>query len=140
MRISDWSSDVCSSDRYSGVITATEAGAAGAAATLLVWLVGSRLMREYFAPVTTAAFGTAVNRTLRTTTMIVSLLIGAYIFSYFLTATGTTQGVVTFITPLPVNRYVLLAVIILTYLVIVLFLSQLEIDRKSTRLNSSHQC
>src|SRR3546814_14276142 len=59
--------------------------------------------------------------------MIVSLLIGAYLFSYFLTATGTTQGVVTFITQLPVNRYVLLAVIILTYLVLGLFLSQLEI-------------
>src|SRR3546814_18222117 len=85
-------------------------------------------MREYFAPVTTAAFGTAVNRTLRTTTMIVSLLIGAYLISYFLTATGTTPGVVTFITQLPVNRYVLLAVIILTSLVLGLFRSPLEIS------------
>jgi C4-dicarboxylate transporter DctM subunit len=112
---------------YTGVITATEAGGIGAFVTLVVWVLGSRLMPKEMAPLTGRAFGLALDRTLRTTTMIVTLLIGAYLFSYFLTTTGLTQGVVSAITGLPVNRYVLLAAIIVIYLVLGLFLSQLEI-------------
>ena len=112
---------------YSGIITATEAGAAGAAATLVVWFVGRWVMREYFAPVTTRAFVTALDRTLRTTAMIVTLLIGAYLFNYFLTATGVTQGFVAYVTDLPFNRYVLLALLVAMYVFLGMFLSQLEI-------------
>lgn len=112
---------------YTGVITATEAGAIGAAVVLLVWLVGARIAPRDTEPVTIPALKQALDRSLRITTMIVVLLIGAYMFSYYLTATGVTHSAVDLVTGLDVNRYVLLAAIIVLYIVLGLFLSQLEI-------------
>ena len=50
---------------YTGVITATEAGGIGAFVTLVVWVLGSRLMPKEMAPLTGRAFGLALDRTLR---------------------------------------------------------------------------
>lgn len=112
---------------YTGVITATEAGGIGAAITLLVWIVAGRLAPQDANPITGRAFVRALDRTLRTTTMIVVLLLGAYLFSYYLTTTGLTQSAVSAISDLSVNRYVLLLAILGLYIVLGLFLSQLEI-------------
>lgn len=112
---------------YSGFVTTTEAGALGAIATLLVWMVGSKIWCGDFEAFTVNNFSSSVLRALRTTAMIVALLIGAYFFSYFLTSTGVTQSVVNWITGLEVDSWVVLAATILLLLVLGMFLSQLEI-------------
>lgn len=112
---------------YTGIVTTTEAGALGALATLLVWGVGSRVLRQDFAPLNRTNFSLSVLNTLKTTAMIVSLLIGAYFFSYFLTSTGVTRSVVRFIVGLDVAPWIVLMTTIALLLVLGMFLSQLEI-------------
>lgn len=112
---------------YAGVVTTTEAGALGAIATGLVWVAGSKLIRDEFDPLTGKTFTAAISRTLRATAMIVSLLIGAYFFSYFLTSTGVTRNVVNWIIGLDVAPVFVLAAIIVLLLILGMFLSQLEI-------------
>lgn len=112
---------------YSGVITATEAGAAGAGATFFVWLLAYRLFPDELVEPVYANVRKAVERALRTTTMILTLLIGAFIFSYFITSTGLTQALVAWVAGLGVNRYLILFFIILVLLFLGLFLSQTEI-------------
>lgn len=73
---------------YSGVFTATEAGAMGAGATFVVWCLGQGRRRGGLAPLGQGNLFRAIDRSLRTTAMLVSLLIGAYIFSYFIVSTA----------------------------------------------------
>lgn len=112
---------------YSGLVTTTEAGSLGAVATLLVWLAGSKILKRDFTPFNGANFFSSVVQTLKTTGMIVSLLIGAYFFSYFLTSTGVTHVVVESIVALNVAPWVVLASTIALLLLLGMFLSQLEI-------------
>lgn len=112
---------------YAGIVTTTEAGALGAIATLVVWGIGSLVWRDDFEAFTVGNFSSSVARALRTTTMIVSLLIGAYFFSYFLTSTGVTRSVVGWIVDLQVAPWVVLSATVLLLLVLGMFLSQLEI-------------
>lgn len=110
---------------YSGFVTATEAAAVGALATLLLWVLlaaikghtgGFRLDR--------GRFREALDNTLRTTTMIMILIVGAHFFGYYLTVTGMTQSFGSFIAELAINRHLILVLILLMYLVMGLFLSQ----------------
>ncbi|MEW6405613.1 MAG: TRAP transporter large permease [Chloroflexota bacterium] len=112
---------------YSGVITATEAGAAGAGATFFVWMLAYRIFPNDLVQPGYRNVRQAVERALRTTTMILTLLIGAFIFSYFITSTGLTQALVAWVAGLGLNRYLVLLFIIVVYLILGLFLSQTEI-------------
>ena len=55
------------------------------------------------------------------------LIIGAYFFGYYLTTTGITNSFVGYLTGLDVNRYIILVIILIGYLILGLFMSQLEI-------------
>lgn len=112
---------------YSGAVTTTEASAVGAACVFLVWVVLGRVPAAGLQPVTLRALRDAFDRTLRSTVMIVVLLIGAYIFSFYLTNTGITQLFIEHVSRLEVPRVVVLLCVILVYLFLGCFMSQLEI-------------
>ncbi|MBM4763219.1 TRAP transporter large permease [Bacillus sp. B15-48] len=104
---------------YSGFVTATEAGALGAFITLIVIILMRRINFK--------KFGVALNDTIRSTTMIMTIIIGAHIFSYFLTMTQVTQQLVLAIEGLEVSRYIILIIIILIYLILGFFMDQIAI-------------
>lgn len=104
---------------YSGLITATEAGAVGAFATFLIILFMGRLNKQ--------KLGIALSDTIKSTTMIMTIIIGAHIFSYFLTLTQSTQRIVGFIESLDVSRYLILIIIVLIYLILGFFMDQIAI-------------
>lgn len=104
---------------YGGIVTATEAGALGAFVTLIIIIIMRRLNLKKFL--------TAINDTIKSTTMILTIIIGAHVFSYFLTMTQSTQNLVTFINSLDISRYVILAIIIVIYLILGFFMDQIAI-------------
>jgi len=112
---------------YSGAITTTEASAVGAATVFLVWLLLSKVGAAGLQPMTVTGLKQAFDRTLRSTVMIVVLLIGAYIFSFYLTNTGVTQFFIEYVAEMNVPRLVILLCVILIYLILGCFMSQLEI-------------
>lgn len=112
---------------YAGIVTTTEAGALGAIATVLIWFAGSIIWKKDFNTFNRENLWSSILQTLKTTGMIVSLLIGAYFFSYFLTATGITRAVAESIIALDVEPWVVLLSTIALLLVLGMFLSQLEI-------------
>lgn len=73
------------------------------------------------------AFVRCLSRAAQTSAMIGLIVIGAHIFSYALTLTQSTQGLVAWTVSLEANRYVLLALILLMYLILGLFLDQIAI-------------
>lgn len=112
---------------YSGAITATEASAVGAASVFLVWTLLSRVRAAGLERVRWVSLKHAFDRTLRSTVMIVVLLIGAYIFSFYLINTGATQFFIQTVAQLDVHRIWILLAVILLYLILGCFMSQLEI-------------
>src|SRR5699024_9862418 len=104
---------------YSGIVTATEAGALGAFITLIVIIIMRRINKKKFSE--------ALNDTIRSTTMILTIIIGAHVFSYFLTMTQITQKIVTYVESLDVSKFIILSIIILIYLILGFFMDQIAI-------------
>ena len=92
---------------YIGLFTPTEAGAAGAAASFLIAIFRKRLKWPHFI--------SAVIGTLKTTSMIFMILIGAQIFNGFLTLSGIPAKLAAVVGNLPVPNYVTLIAILLMY-------------------------
>src|SRR5690606_18306147 len=105
---------------YGGIVTVTEVAAAGAVGALAIGaLVVRRLgWRDFFE---------SLERTTRTTAMIFAIVIGAHIFSYFLTMTLATQELVGFVAALDVPRGAILAILIVIYLILGCLMDQLAI-------------
>lgn len=112
---------------YSGAVTTTEASAVGASAVVLVWLALSRVPAAGLVPFTLSGLNLAFDRALSSTVMIIVLLIGAYLFSFYLILTGATQAAGAYILQLDWPPEAILAIVILLYLVLGMFMSQLEI-------------
>ena len=74
---------------YIGLATPTEAAAVGAFGALIIPLVRGRM--------NWVVFKEAVLKTIRITTMIFTIIIGAMVFGYFLTITQATQNLITLI-------------------------------------------
>ena len=95
---------------YGGLFTPTEAGGMGASGALLIGIVRGRLNR------------TEIRRSLlqavRTAAAVLTVLIGALLFGYFLTVTQTPQKVTEFLTGLGLGRYGVLALIMIMYIVL----------------------
>jgi C4-dicarboxylate transporter DctM subunit len=95
---------------YGGLFTPTEAGGVGACGAFLISVargkLGWRGLRE------------ALLRATRTASAVFTVLIGALLFGYFLTVTGTPQKVTTFLTGLGLGPYGVLVLIMLMYLVL----------------------
>ena len=95
---------------YGGLFTPTEAGGVGAIGALLIGVVRGKLT------------GVDIRRSLlqavRTAAAVLTVLIGALLFGYFLTVTQTPQKVTAFLTALGLGRYGVLALIMLMYIVL----------------------
>ncbi len=94
---------------FMGIFSANQAAAVGAALALLYLIV-----RRNF---TWSILCSCLRETIKTSGMIFLILIGAYVFGNFLTLTQMPRTLAAFITGLDVNRYVVLAVILLLYVV-----------------------
>lgn len=104
---------------YTGVATPTEASGLGAFGALLLALRTGR--------VTLPVALQALQRAVRTTCMILLIILGAHIFGYFFTLTQTTQQMVAWVGAMDVQPWVIMSVILLIYIVLGTFLDQIAI-------------
>jgi len=95
---------------YGGLFTPTEAGGMGAGGAFIIGVLRGRLSR--------ADVLTSLLQATRTAAAVFTVLIGALLFGYFLTITGTPQKVTEFLTSLGLGSYGVLSLILLMYLVL----------------------
>jgi len=94
---------------YAGFFTPTEAGAVGVAAVFLLGLLGRQLTKK--------GFVNSLLEASKVSAMIMLLIIGAKLFATFLTLTEVPITLTTFIEGLNVNRYAILAAILVIYII-----------------------
>jgi C4-dicarboxylate transporter, DctM subunit len=104
---------------YLGVATPTEVGALGA---FLSAAIGIALRRLTWASAVEAA-----RQTIKTSAMIFMILIGATIFGYYMAMSQIPQRVVAAVTELDLNRWAVIAGIILAYFVVSMFMDELPL-------------
>jgi C4-dicarboxylate transporter DctM subunit len=95
---------------YGGLFTVQEAAGVGATGTLSIGMLRGRLRW----PDIKAALISA----LRVSSAIMTIVVGAYLFGYFLTITQFTQNAVEFLVGLPVGPYGVLALVMVGYLIL----------------------
>jgi tripartite ATP-independent transporter DctM subunit len=95
---------------YFGLFTVNEAAGAGAVGTLLIGIARGQLGRR--------EIKAALIDSLRVSSAIMMIVLGAFLFGYFLTITQFTQKAVTFLTALPVGAYGVLAMVMVGYFVL----------------------
>src|SRR6202035_4287594 len=105
---------------YGGLFTPTEAGGMGAVGALLIGVFRGKLTRP--------EIRRSLLQAVRTAAAVLTVLIGALLFGYFLTITQTPQKVTAFLTALGLGRYGVLALIILTIPIIFPVILQLGFD------------
>jgi tripartite ATP-independent transporter DctM subunit len=104
---------------YTGVATPTEVGALGA---FLAGAIGVALRRLTWAGALEAA-----RQTIKTSAMIFMILIGATIFGYYMAMSQIPQRVVAVVTEMNLNRWVVIAGIIVAYFVVSMFMDELPL-------------
>ena len=95
---------------YAGWFTVTEAASMGAMGALVIGLVQRRLNAKVIMA--------CLVDSLRTTAAIFMIVIGAYLFGYFLAITQTTQKLIALLVGLPIGAYGVLAIILLMYFIL----------------------
>jgi len=103
---------------YGGFFTPTEAGAVGATVLLLVALVKGKL--------TWASLVQALQESTRISVMVLFLVAGANVFSYFLALSTIPMEVAGWASELQVSRYLVHVAILLMYLVLGCFLDAIS--------------
>lgn len=104
---------------YLGVATPTEASGFGALGAMLIAMWRRRLSR--------ANLLHALQRAARTSCMILMIVIGAKVFGFFVTMTGLTQSMVFALQNSGIEPWMIMAVIITTFLVLGFFMDQIAI-------------
>src|SRR6266567_2565114 len=104
---------------YTGIATPTEVGALGA---LLAGVIGAA-----FGRLTWADAIDAVRSTIRTSAMIFLILLGATIFGYYMALSRIPQDVVTAVTAMNLNRWVVIIGIVVAYFVISMFMDEIPL-------------
>ena len=95
---------------YFGLFTVNEAAGAGAVGTLLIGIARGQLGRR--------EIKAALIDSLRVSSAIMMIVLGAFLFGYFLTITQFTQKAVTFLTALPIGAYGVLAIVMVGYFIL----------------------
>jgi C4-dicarboxylate transporter, DctM subunit len=93
---------------YFGVFTPTEAAAMGVFGACVIGWVRGRMNAK--------VMQTALTETIRVSASIFTIVIGAYLFGYFLAIVGTTQALIDFIVHLPFDRYWILFFVLVMYI------------------------
>ncbi|MGQ2908131.1 MAG: TRAP transporter large permease [Aliihoeflea sp.] len=104
---------------YRGWATPTEAAAIGVAMALVI--------AAFHGAVTLANMRAALLGTVRTTSMVMFVIVGAYFLNYALGATGLGRQLTTFLNDLGLGPYGMLLVIILMYIVLGFFIETLAL-------------
>jgi tripartite ATP-independent transporter DctM subunit len=103
---------------YLGFINPTEAGAVGAFALLIIAVMKGRLSRQTLV--------SCLLEATRITVMVLFLVAGATVFSYFLALSTIPAQISAWIAGLEVSRHVVLAIIIMIYLFLGCFLDSIS--------------
>ena len=103
---------------YAGLATATESAALGVLAALAVAAWRRRL--------TLSVMREAIEGTMRTTAMIMAILIAAYFLNFVITSIGLTAQVNSYITSLGLSPMGLLLVVVVFYLILGMFMETLS--------------
>jgi len=104
---------------YGGVFTATEAAGCGACGALIIGILRGRLGWE--------EIKSSLVEAVRTAGSIFTIVVGAFLFGYFLVITQTPQKVSDFLTGLPVGPYGILVLILIMYLILGALMDELAI-------------
>ena len=92
-----------------GYFTPTEAGGVGTFAILILAVIGRKFnLKGYI---------TSLNEALRTTGMILMLIIGSTVLGHFIAVTNIPQATADWVAGLPVNRFLILTMIGFVYLI-----------------------
>ncbi len=103
---------------YFGWFSPTEAAAVGAAGAIVLALLSGRLDRK--------VIHDGVAETALTSGMIFMILIGAGIFNAFIESTGMTDELIALVNALELNRWWVMAVLMLTYIVLGALMDELS--------------
>jgi tripartite ATP-independent transporter DctM subunit len=104
---------------YAGIATATETAAVAAGVTLVFLVLARRLgVRGIYA---------AMARTVRISAMMLSIVVGALIFGYFLTITRATPELVEMISRSRLEPWMVFALVVLLYLILGVMMDQIAI-------------
>ena len=95
---------------YGGLFTVQEAAGLGATGTLVIGLLRGRLRARQIRA--------ALVDALRVSSAIMTIVVGAFLFGYFLTITQFTQQAVDWLVSLPIGAYGVLALVMVGYLVL----------------------
>ena len=102
---------------YAGIANATEAGALGAAAALIIALVTRQLSRKKIYKI--------MLETVKTTAFVMFLLVGTFVFIRFIALSRLPFFVTNLVLSLNVSTYIILFVIALMYVLMGMFLPQI---------------
>jgi tripartite ATP-independent transporter DctM subunit len=104
---------------YAGVATPTEVGALGAFLSAVIGVALGRL--------TWGGAVEALQQTIKTSAMVFMILIGATIFGYYMALSQIPQHVVAAVTDMNLNRWVVIAGIVVAYFVVSMFMDELPL-------------
>ena len=104
---------------YTGIATPTEVGALGA---FLAAVIGAA-----FGRLTWADAIDALKATIRTAAMIFLILIGATVFGYYMALSRIPQEVVSVVTAMELNRWVVIVGIIVVYFIVSMFMDEIPL-------------
>jgi C4-dicarboxylate transporter DctM subunit len=104
---------------YGGIATPTEVAGLGAFCAGVIGLILRRL--------NPAGIWNALKGTIRTTVMIFMMLIGAYIFGYYITLSGAPQKILALVQAMDINRWYIMAAICISYFIFSMFMDELPL-------------
>jgi tripartite ATP-independent transporter DctM subunit len=104
---------------YTGVATPTEVGALGAFLAGTIGFVFGRL--------DWSGVLDALRQTIKTSALIFMILIGATVFGYYMAMSKVPQQVVTLVTELNLNRWLVMVGIVVAYFVVSMFMDELPL-------------
>ena len=99
---------------YSGIFSPIEASAVGAFSVFIAGLARKAL--------SLSLFKTSLIATARTTAMIFLIIAGSMIFSKFVAIAGLQEALLTFVSALAMDRYIILALVLFSYLILGMFM------------------
>jgi len=108
---------------YFGIFTATEAGATGAFTGFIMFIIRNRNQKNNILPLTRDAMKGAA----RTTSMIFIIIVGAFVYSRFLSVSGVMSAISTFMTGLPLPPKIVVGIILLIIMFLGTFLEAVAI-------------
>jgi len=104
---------------YTGWFTPSEAAGVGAFGAFFITIIKKKL--------TWSNLTSSLAETIRTTAMVFLILIGAHIFGYFLTISQIPEQLSSLATEAGLNRYIILSMLILAYIILGCFMEGLAI-------------